>query len=146
MAKKVTRKKVSTAIRAKAAAKVLVEGKSTRQAAREAGTSQTTVRNAVAEVEAGEDLAQYVAAYRAKAVPKWLQIVDKAAKQAEDALEGSEARDAAFVAKTFAELAQRGAGEPDITARVQHGPDLSRLSTEDLRALDAIYAKAEEPG
>ncbi|HEY0838861.1 MAG TPA: hypothetical protein VGD74_01620 [Vulgatibacter sp.] len=123
MAKKVTREKVPLETRALAAAKMLVEGKSSRQAAREAGTSKETARRAAMEAETDPDLRQLVAAHRARALPKWLKVLDKASDAALAALDGAEGRDVAAVVKAFSDLTHRAAGEADV--KHEHTGDLA---------------------
>lgn len=120
---KPSRKAVPKDKRAKAAAAVLVDGKSLRQAAEVAGTSASTVRRAIEEVKSDEDLAQYVTDYRAKALPQWLDVVTQATQQTLKALPDADARDASAVAKTFSEMVQRAAGEADV--KHEHLGDLA---------------------
>lgn len=111
---KIKRPKVPTNVKALAAAKILVEGKSSRQAGREAGTSAETARRAAKATETDPDLRQLVAAHRARALPKWLQVLDKASDAALAALDGAEGRDVAAVVKAFSDLTHRAAGEADV--------------------------------
>lgn len=136
-------RKVPKEKRARAAAAVLVDGMSLRQAADVADTSTSTVKRAVEEVQSDEDLARYVTEYRARMVPTWVGLVEKATEQVRDTLKEAGPRDAAIVAKTFAELSQRAVGEPDQIHRHEIGPDLSRLSDADLEKLEGILAGAE---
>lgn len=116
---------------------------SLRQAADVADTSTSTVKRAVEEVETDGDLARYVTEYRARMVPKWVGIVEKATQQVTDTLDEAGPRDAAIVAKTFAELSQRAVGEPDQVLRHEIGPDLSGVPDEDLAEMEAILARAK---
>src|SRR5690606_4068162 len=88
-------KKVPTEKKALAAAKILVDGKSTREAAREVGVSKETARTAAKEAETNPDLGQYLAAYRAKALPKWLEVIDRGAEAALSVMPESSGRDIA---------------------------------------------------
>lgn len=108
-------RKVPLEKKALAAAKVLVEGKSLRQAADEVGVSRDTAHRAARDAEKDPDLRRYLTAYRARALPKWLQVLDKATDAALDALEGAEGRDIAALVKAFSDLANRAAGEADVT-------------------------------
>lgn len=137
-------RKVPKAKRARAAAAVLVEGMSLRQAAEAAGTSRSTVQRAIDEVQSDEDLGRYVTEYRARMVPTWVSIVEDATRQVRATLEEAGPRDASIVAKTFAELSQRAVGEPDQIHRHEVAPDLSGLSDSDLEKLEAILAGAKE--
>lgn len=141
---KTKRPRVPKAKRAQAAAAVLVDGKSNVQAAQEAGTSEATVRRVLREVGEDESLASYVEAYRAKALPAWLGIVDAAAEQTLRALPGAEARDAAVVAKTFSEMAQRAAGEADV--KHEHTGDLAGARDALAQRLAALAPAGDKSG
>lgn len=108
-------KKVPTGKKALAAAKILVDGKSTREAARETGISAETARVAAKEAATDPDLGQYLAAYRAKALPKWLEVIDKGAEAALKVMPKSSGRDIAALVKVFGDMSNRAAGEADVT-------------------------------